>query len=569
MSEVTKTNDDLLLRYRAATDPLPETYNLWPLYGAGFENLGDNGGMKRVDTPEPGPDELLVRHDAVGICFSDIKVLKTGQNHPRIHSDMRTKPVVLGHEVAMTVVKVGDNLKDQYKPGDRFIIQADIYIKGVPYAYGYEVPGGFQQFNIIDWRVLNGDHGNYLIPVQPETGYAEAALNEPWACVVAAYLVDYRHTWKPGGSVWIVGDGRDIILGKCAEWMPASIALSVNNKTFEANVRAWAEEKGIEVLSNDPSRQYDDIVVLGSDPDLIERAFKRLAKGGTFNVVTSHDVERTCQLDIGRIHYDNLAVCGTPTNDISAGYAPIRAQLKAGGTMLAVGAGGPMGQMHMQRALEVADKPARIVASERNPKRLDVLTEKFADEADRHGVEFIPFAFGDFPTVEMVNQALFHLTDGRGYDDIVVLAPTAAAAEAAMPLLAYGGIMVIFAGLPRGTMAEFDINQIVQRGVRFTGTSGSSIEDLRAVLNLVEKHELATNRSVAAIAGLEGLADGLHAVHDGKVAGKIVIYPQISGLPLTPLEELKGRLPGVAAKLAANGSWTNAAEEELLKEFLA
>ncbi len=35
---------------------------------------------------------------------------------------------------------------------------------------------------MIDQRVLNGDHGNYLIPVKPDTGYAEAALTEPWAC---------------------------------------------------------------------------------------------------------------------------------------------------------------------------------------------------------------------------------------------------------------------------------------------------------------------------------------------------------------------------------------------------
>ena len=51
----TKT-DSILEHYRAADSPLPESYNLWPLYGAGFENLGDNGGMKRVPTPEPGPE---------------------------------------------------------------------------------------------------------------------------------------------------------------------------------------------------------------------------------------------------------------------------------------------------------------------------------------------------------------------------------------------------------------------------------------------------------------------------------------------------------------------------------
>ena len=37
---------------------------------------------------------------------------------------------------------VGENLRDQYKVGDRFIIQADIYVKGVNYAYGYMLQGG-------------------------------------------------------------------------------------------------------------------------------------------------------------------------------------------------------------------------------------------------------------------------------------------------------------------------------------------------------------------------------------------------------------------------------------------
>jgi NADPH:quinone reductase-like Zn-dependent oxidoreductase len=94
------------------------------LYGAGFENLGKDG--KPIDAPMPayGPDELLVRHDAVGLCFSDIKVIKLGEEHPRIYRKMKENPVVLGHEVSMTVVGVGENLKKDYHPGDRFIIHA-------------------------------------------------------------------------------------------------------------------------------------------------------------------------------------------------------------------------------------------------------------------------------------------------------------------------------------------------------------------------------------------------------------------------------------------------------------
>jgi L-sorbose 1-phosphate reductase len=105
----------------------------------------------------------------------------------------------LGHEVSMTVVQVGENLRGQYKPGDRYIIQADIFVDGVGYAYGYEIQGGLSHFNKLDQRVLNGDDGNYLLPVQPSTGYAESALTEPWACVIAAYQLEYRTALKPGG----------------------------------------------------------------------------------------------------------------------------------------------------------------------------------------------------------------------------------------------------------------------------------------------------------------------------------------------------------------------------------
>ncbi|MFN2154997.1 MAG: alcohol dehydrogenase catalytic domain-containing protein, partial [Anaerolineae bacterium] len=156
---------DKLEAYRQGKGPLPETNRLWPLYGAGFENLGQDDAPIAVPMPEPGPDELLVRHDACGLCFSDIKVIKQGQEHTRIFKDMKTDPVVLGHEVSMTVVQVGAALRDQYEVGQRFIIQADIYKDGVNYAYGYMIQGGLSEYGIIDQRVLNGDHGNYLIPV--------------------------------------------------------------------------------------------------------------------------------------------------------------------------------------------------------------------------------------------------------------------------------------------------------------------------------------------------------------------------------------------------------------------
>ena len=554
---------DRLARYRAADTPLPDRYDLWPLYGTGFENLGLDGGTIRRPLPDPGPEELLVRHDAVGICFSDIKVMRTGQNHPRIYRKMSQDPVVLGHEVSLTVVKVGADLREQYAVGQRFIVQADIYIDGVSYAYGYELQGGYAHYNIVDWRVLDGDDGNYLLPVQPETGYAEAALNEPWACVEAAFSPVYRTTWQPGGTVLLRGDGAGVSLGEAANWRPARLVLDVTDPALEDEVKAWAAATGVVLIEDDGALSFDDVVILGVDPDRIEADFARLARGGVFNVVSPRPIPRRVALDIGRIHYDHLAVIGTTSADMSAAYTPIRTQLKPGGDTWILGAAGPMGHMHIQRALELAGRPGRLVATNRNAARMAPTQAKFAPLAQSVGVDLHCLSEDQFAQGKM-DAALAHLAPD-GFDDIVVMAPSTAAIEEAMTQLAEGGVMNVFAGLPRGTLAAFDYNLITQRGARFVGTSGSSIADLRHMLDLTESHTLSTNSAVAAVAGLAGVPAGLRAVADGRFAGKVVIYPHLDDLPLTSLEELAHSLPTVFAQLKDGRIWTNEAEAELMR----
>lgn len=566
---MTETVGDPVTAYRAATSPLPTENHLWPLYGAGFENLGQAGAPMVRPLPDYGPDELLVRHDATGICFSDIKVIRAGQNHPRIYRDMRREPVVLGHEISLTVVGVGEKLRDQYQVGDRFIVQADIYINGVGYAYGYEIQGGFSQYNVIDQRVLNGDGGNYLLPVKPETGYAEAALAEPWACVEASYLITYRQSWQPGGTLWITGDGAGVELGRADTWQPARVVIDVRDAACAERVRAWASEANIEVIEDDADARYNDIVVLSNDPDLIERAFARLANGGMCAVITDEQVARRVSLDIGRLHYDDLAIVGATGSDLSAAYTPIRTQLLPGGITWVLGAGGPMGHMHVQRAIEIDGHPRKIVATNLSHRRILAVKEKFGDAAKAAGIDFITYSQDQYAGEAELEADLSYETQGVGYDDIAVMAPSVPAIELAMNQLADQGVMNVFAGVPRGTMARFNINDIVQRGVRFTGTSGSSIEDLAHMRDLIEGKQLATNKSVNAVAGLEGVDEGLRAVNEGRFPGKVVIFPNLTKpLPLTPLPELKETLPTVYAKLAADGSWTTEAEEELLRLLL-
>ena len=104
-----------LARYRGHDYPVPETMLAWEVYGAGFENVGSGGRPVRVPVPRPGARQVLCRVDAVGLCFSDVKMILAGPNHPRILGrDLRENPTRGGHELSLTVEDAGEGEKADY-----------------------------------------------------------------------------------------------------------------------------------------------------------------------------------------------------------------------------------------------------------------------------------------------------------------------------------------------------------------------------------------------------------------------------------------------------------------------
>jgi threonine dehydrogenase-like Zn-dependent dehydrogenase len=589
---------DKLAKYRQAGAPLPEKNHLWPLYGTGMEKLGVDGQPTEASMPDYGPDELLVRHDAIGLCFSDIKIIHLGSDHPRIYRDMQVNPVTIGHEVSMTIVDVGENLRCQYRIGNRFVIQPDIFVKGVGYAYGYEIQGGLSRYGVIDQRVLNGDHGNYLIPVQPDTGYAESALTEPWACVIAAYQLEYRTQLKPGGVTWIVappslpeGKGLGASVNECTistgfdeDAHPAQLLLSNVPHAFATWLKERAAVLGVTVteaedLHNPPLSSVDDIILLGADPDLVEIVSPHLANHGILALIAQESMPRKVAVDVERIHYDGCVYVGGSGPDIAQAYSaiPVRSSLKPGGRAWFVGAGGPMGRMHVAHALArgMSDRqsrdfrmgtggPTTIVCTDVSDLRLDNLCTTFAAEAEAMGIEWICLNPLDKGTYEAT------MTNFRehGFDDIVVLAPVPAVIADAAAYLARRGVMNIFAGVARGTVADLDLSDTYLKDTRIIGHSGSTIDDLRLMLTQTESGTLAPNRSVAAIGSLGAARDGLQAVQDAVYPGKVIIYPHIKEMPLTAVPDLKDALPTVHAKLKDGREWTAEAEREFLRLML-
>jgi threonine dehydrogenase-like Zn-dependent dehydrogenase len=568
---VTETND-AYAAYRALPPKAPSRTLAWNVYGKGIESVGRSGRPEWVDVPAPSKDQLLVRVDAVGLCFSDVKLIRLGGEHPKLYGqDLATHPTRLGHETAVTVVAVGSDLAGRFHPGQRLAIQPDIYANGRSTAYGYTIPGGLIGYHVLGPEVLAADDGAYVTDIGERLGYAETALTEPWACVEAAYTQRRRLTPAAGGRAWVVGrpdDDRTYDFGSALA-AAREIVLSGLRDDVAAAVRSSAPKAAISVVDEALVRgPFDDIVVLGPrSAALVSRASDALAFRGLLNLVGDAPLDAPVDIDIGRIHYHYTAYVGTRGPDVSASYgeARNRAELRSGGVALFVGAAGPMGQMHLERALKMPNGPATLIAVDLDKERLAMARSRLEPIAAALGRRLVVTTIASEEDLAML---VARETKGRGADDVIVTAPTAAAVTQAARVMAGDAMLVLFAGLPVGTRATLDISRVYLHGAQYTGTSGSRIADQALVVRKTIAGQLSPARAVAAVGGIEAAADGLRALVEGRFAGKIVIFPQLRGLPLTSLEDLAASDPELAAALGPSGTWTSAAEAVLFEKHL-
>ena len=75
--------------------------------------------LQDLDQPTPGPNEVLVRVQAVGICGSDVHGMDGS-------SGRRIPPMVMGHEASGIIAEVGSDVRD-WAVGDRVTFDSTVY----------------------------------------------------------------------------------------------------------------------------------------------------------------------------------------------------------------------------------------------------------------------------------------------------------------------------------------------------------------------------------------------------------------------------------------------------------
>jgi threonine dehydrogenase-like Zn-dependent dehydrogenase len=589
--------------YRKLRYKIPRQTTAWRIYGQGMQNFGDTAVSKDAwhrdtkypnarhpaDIPvlEPKDDEILVRSDAVGLCFSDTKIIKFGENHPRLQGrNLKSEPVIPGHEVALTVVKAGKKWEGTYRPGGKYIIQADVFYKGKAEGYGYLLPGGLAGYGILGKEVLEGDAGSYLIPVKnKDISYSAAALVEPWACVVAAYRIMRRDSIKKGGNLIFLGNGSEnrwTFEALFSGGVPKSVGLlGIGNRTKKAITAALSgkpveiyEEASGDIGAASQKRTdgngFDDIILLGeTDERVLAQAADSMCRYGIMNYMASTDAPQWTDVDAGKIHYDRISFVGDLGSDVSRPYTENLDSSMKGESVLLFGAGGPMGQMHVHLAVEKDPPPAVIVATDIADKRIEVLSDLFERRAEQRGITFRTFNPSAYSDKDQYRKAIVDTNAGRLFDYVVCLAAIPAVIEEASSYLCQSSILNIFAGVSKGTVTKLNLKEVASKSVRWIGSSGSGVEDMEYTLHQVEQGKLDTNISVAAVSGMSDVWNGIDAVRTGSFPGKIVVYPHIEDLALTSLGELRVRYPEIGELLDEKGGWTKEAEEKLLEKFLS
>ncbi len=504
---------------------------------------------------EPGPCQVLGKVEVVGLCFSDLKLLKQFSGHVRKSPvaaglDAKTlaemphyvpghKPTVPGHEAVIRLVKVGSSLT-RYKVGERYLVQTDyrwLPTASSVAAFGYNFEGALQEYVLLDERVITAPDGeSMLIPVPEDLSASALALCEPWACVEEAYVDQQRRELKSDGKMLVVGE---------AGVNPAQLDPLFARYGRPADV-TWKTSSEVAGL---PDGAFDDVVYFGANAETVVRLFPKVAMKGLFNLVQcGGKFGRPVWSQIGRVHYGGIRVIGTTGSDPAEamGDIPATGEIRANDKINIVGAAGPMGTMHVIRDLCQGVPNVTVYAGDLSDARLAVLEQLAGPLAEKRGLGLRTYN----PSREQLREQ---------FDYIVLMAPVPALVAQAVLAAGKGGIINIFAGIPATVSVEIDLDAYIEKQLYFIGTSGSSLADMKLVLSKVVARQLDTNLSVAAVSGLEGAIDGMRAVEKNLLPGKILVYPSCRGLKLTPLTELSGKLP------LAEGVWNKQAEEELVK----
>lgn len=230
-----------------------------------------------VPVPRPGPEQVLIRVQACGVCRTDLHIVDGELTEPKL-------PLIIGHEIVGTVAAVGERV-EKFREGDRLGVpwlghtcgQCRYCRRGrenlcdAPKFTGYTLDGGYAQYTVADQR--------YSFHLPPDYAAAEAA---PLLC---AGLIGYR-SWR------LAGDGVERLgiygFGAAAH-ITVQVAVHHGQQVYgftragDTETQEFARRLGA-VWAGDsdtmPPAELDAAIIFAPVGALVPAALRATAKGG-------------------------------------------------------------------------------------------------------------------------------------------------------------------------------------------------------------------------------------------------------------------------------------------------
>ena len=303
--------------------------------------------------------------------------------------------------------------------------------------------------------------------------------------------------------------------------------------------------------------------------------FEDIGGVSTYSIVYEHILDNNFLIKLNSDSYFNGSLI-EPASCVIRGYKaslhldknsePVTG-IKPGGKVAILAGCGPMGLVAIDIALHGNIKPSMVVVTDIDKARLERAASIFsAEKAEKDGIKLIFAATSD-------KDELMKISGGKGFDDVFVYAPVPAVVELGDAILGFDGCLNFFAGpLDKKFSANFNFYNVHYAQHHVAGTSGSTPEDMRDIVNLIGENRLDPSVMITHIGGIDAAIDTTVNLPNIP-GGKKLIYTHIE-LPLTALTDFEklgetDKRFNILDKLVKtnNGLWCKDAEEYLLNNF--
>ena len=277
--------------------------------------------VKEMKFDSLGEHEVLVRCKACGVCGTDVHIY-----HGEAGSAEVTPPVVLGHEFAGIVEKVGAAVT-VVRPGDKVALDPNMYCgRCMPcrmgkkqnceqlFALGVNVNGGFAEYAVCP--------DTQCFRVNDDVPFEEAAMAEPLACVI--HGIDQANI-RPGQTVLVIGGGTIGLL------MVQMAKLSGASKVMLSEPIEMRRQIGLEVGADaaiDPVQEdilarireisgrdgADVVIECVGKPSAVEQSIQAAGDGATVVLFSVPAVDAAVPLPLFEIYRKELHICGSRIN---------------------------------------------------------------------------------------------------------------------------------------------------------------------------------------------------------------------------------------------------------------